>query len=339
MKTLVLNPEGYFILDDQIIKDEVFGKSCLDSMILDNHVLFCEHEGEKALLAPQSYPLVVQDFEITEDKKLKTVFNYGYASTIEVEDLLIDDWSRLTGLTSDKKIPFVFSTKAQEKFLTTAVEPVCEDEFEFNGKSIELENWYVSQKQDEDFWGERYKSDNTPWDLNTFHPAITWVLPRLKLHKARILVPGCGKGHDANEFAKLGHNVTGLDLSAEALNNAKSLYGDNVNFIKGDIFKFANENEDDFDGIFEHTLFCAIEPEKRLKLVRAWHKLLPENGHLMAVFYIPIKRNGPPFGVTEWEVQELLRPYFNISLWGRLKSQESARPMRELFVYAQRRHN
>jgi hypothetical protein len=52
---------------------------------------------------------------------------------------------------------------------------------------------------------------------------------------------------------------------------------------------------------------------------------------------VAIKRTGPPIGIPEWELEQLLDKYFKIDYWGRLRGEESARQGKELFIYAQKR--
>lgn len=41
--------------------------------------------------------------------------------------------------------------------------------------------------------------------------------------RPRVLIPGCGSGYDVVEWAKLGYDVTGIDVSAVAVKRAKGL--------------------------------------------------------------------------------------------------------------------
>ena len=77
-------------------------------------------------------------------------------------------------------------------------------------------------------------------------------------------VPGCGRGHDARALAKAGWQVTGLDIAPSSVLMAQKLAADEalaIDFQQGDFLR--DEPPQPFDLLFEHTLFCAINPEHR----------------------------------------------------------------------------
>ena len=87
---------------------------------------------------------------------------------------------------------------------------------------------YLSSQQtnEKNFWSNKYKEiTSPPWNLDSVHPELKTTLPQLKLPKSRVLVPGCGFGHDAAFLAEQGHIVTGIDFSEEAISKAKEQYG------------------------------------------------------------------------------------------------------------------
>jgi len=337
-KFIQVSPEGDFYLEGNKLNDQEFCSSFIKSLRIEKNVCKGFHKGESIFVEAKSYPMLVQDIERQDNDSLKLTFNYDYKEEfnfLNEKSLYLDDWSRLCGR-SKASVPFVFSKEAQVKFLSSIAEPIDAETFKIDDKTFELDDWYqVSQGTDkEDFWTGRYKESHTPWDLKTHHPAIDWVVPRLKLSKSRILVPGCGRGHDVHKLGSLGHNVTGLDFSFEAISEAKKNYPES-NFACGDLFKFAPDTK--FDAIFEHTLFCALNPANRAKIIRSWLRLLDDDACLIGVFNVSCKQEGPPFGMTEWELEELLTPHFIINFWGRLRDKESPRPGKELFVQAQKR--
>jgi len=64
--------------------------------------------------------------------------------------------------------------------------------------------------------------------------------------------------------------------------------------------------------LFEHTLFCAIQPAERDLYVRAVRRWLKPGGHYLAVNYLIPDRDGPPFGTTRAEVWQRFSPYFEL---------------------------
>jgi len=58
-----------------------------------------------------------------------------------------------------------------------------------------------------------------------------------------------------------------------------------------------------FNALFEHTLFCAIQPGQREAYADAVARWLPPGGLFVAVHYfLPIGEDGPPFGCDRTEI-------------------------------------
>lgn len=336
-RSLQIDQNGEILLGGEPINDSGLGFDLLSSLKMDGHVCKAEYLESPVFVEAFAFPLVVQDI-VKSKKKLNLKFNYNYEDSVPFDhNFYLNDWSQICSVTS-KFVPFVFSKKAQDKFYSEIANSETYEEYSIDGKAYSFDDWYVENPEtlDQKMWTDRYRAENTPWDLSSYHPCLDWTLPRLKLSRSKVLVPGCGSGHDVAKLGALGHRVTGLDFSREAIERAEATYKD-VPFLHSDIFAHAKEMAEHYDIVFEHTLFCAMDTGSRSKLVKAWSELLNEGGHLLGTFIVCNKRKGPPFGVTEWELEELLSPHFKIEYWGRLRGKESARPGKELFVYARKK--
>lgn len=78
------------------------------------------------------------------------------------------------------------------------------------------------------FWDQRYREGRDGWELGQPAAALAQFLtghPLAPLPPGRLLVPGCGRGHEARLLADRGFEVVGLDFSAEALREALRLHG------------------------------------------------------------------------------------------------------------------
>ena len=163
-------------------------------------------------------------------------------------------------------------------------------------------------------WEQRYKEGDTPWDKEAPHPGLVAYL-RERSVAGSVLVPGCGAGHDVRALAAGGAAVTGLDIAPSALNLARSFpkAGAEV-YEQADLFALPEHLRGLFDWVWEHTCFCAIDPDARPAYVAAVATALKPGGHLLAVFYLdPGDRDGgPPFGVTVQELDELFSPAFSL---------------------------
>lgn len=177
-------------------------------------------------------------------------------------------------------------------------------------------------------WDARYAEGDTPWDKGAAHPVLFDALTQ-DVFSGRVLVPGCGTGHDARALAARGHRVTGLDISPLALERARSLpHPDNLDYHLGDLFSLPREMHGAFDGVFEHTCFCAIDPSRRTDYVMAVANALKSGGRLLAVFFLDPQNDGtgPPYGCTRGEIGKYFDPCFG-TVWE--NSEFSTFPERE----------
>jgi SAM-dependent methyltransferase len=168
-------------------------------------------------------------------------------------------------------------------------------------------------------WQRRYDEKDTPWDKGIAAPPLTQYLES-QVITGRVLVPGCGLGHDVRALAAAQPDsfFVGLDLAPSAVAGATRLAAEAnlepcTKFILGDFFKLAPELNGTFDWLVEHTCFCAIEPRLRPDYVRAAAEALRPGGKIFGIFYlIPNVETGPPFAVSQDELTAFFSPHFTI---------------------------
>lgn len=169
-------------------------------------------------------------------------------------------------------------------------------------------------------WNARYQSGETPWEKGEPHPELPFLLyehHQLLADAKRILVPGCGFGHDAallNSVAQT--EVLGLDLAEKAIEQARArYYSRGLAWTIGDLFEWPGR----YDLVFEHTCFCAIPVARRADYVAAMARLIPPGGHLLGIFFLNPDHEGeegPPFGVTTDELMEFFKGDFEL-VWSK----------------------
>ena len=69
------------------------------------------------------------------------------------------------------------------------------------------------------FWEDIYKKNDIGWDLNGPTPIFEKIANKLK--PGKVIILGCGRGHDAIIFAKLNFEVTAVDFAPSAINYLK----------------------------------------------------------------------------------------------------------------------
>ncbi|MCP5537336.1 MAG: methyltransferase domain-containing protein [Akkermansiaceae bacterium] len=149
-------------------------------------------------------------------------------------------------------------------------------------------------------WNQRYLQGDTPWDKGEAAPALAELLENGDFsNNMKVLVPGCGYGHDVAAIAKAGCKAVGLDISESAVAGAKLANpGEGISYVVADFFYPVNGEEGRYDAIWEHTCFCAIQPGQRDAYVDAAYRLLKPGGVLFGVFFAfsdEPDADGPPF--------------------------------------------
>ncbi|MEI6112634.1 MAG: class I SAM-dependent methyltransferase, partial [Cyanobium sp. ELA712] len=139
--------------------------------------------------------------------------------------------------------------------------------------------------------------------------------PRRPLPPGAVLVPGCGRGHEAALLAELGFEAIGLDLSGEALQEARRLHGADrpgLRWLQADLLdaaalRSAGLADGSLQGVVEHTCFCAIDPSRRSDYLAAVTRLLAPGGWLLGLFWCHNLPGGPPFGSDPQQLADQLR--------------------------------
>lgn len=165
-------------------------------------------------------------------------------------------------------------------------------------------------------WEERYEVGDTPWDKGAPHPALVDFVREQPL-RGEILVPGCGAGYDVRVISRFENAVTGVDIAPSAIRRAESFPKvANERYEIADLFDLPAHALGAFDWVWEHTCFCALDPELRPRYVEAIAGALKRRGHLLGVFFlnpdIAADETGPPFGIEIAELDRLLNKRFSL---------------------------
>ena len=190
------------------------------------------------------------------------------------------------------------------------------------------------------FWDGLYAAAQDGWDLGGAAPALEdWLasgrfssLSSIKCGgpemapalpqaadtraRARVAVPGAGRGHDARLLARHGYRVTAFDFALAAVAEARRLAaadGVDVAVEQRDVFTLGEDYVGAFDGVWEYTCFCAIDPARREEYVRVLHTILRPGGLLLACFF-PLREggDGPPFPVLRADIDRALADRFTV---------------------------
>ncbi len=159
-----------------------------------------------------------------------------------------------------------------------------------------------------EYWSERYRRGDTPWDLGNPTPAFAALVERIDFpkpsptYRPQVLIPGCGYGHDALMLAQRGYVVTAVDFAPEALeylqHNAQ-LLGVKLTTLCRDVFTLPEIYSAAFDVVLEYTCYCAIDPSRRQEYAHILWALTKPNGIVAGLFFPldDVERSQPPFTV------------------------------------------
>lgn len=183
----------------------------------------------------------------------------------------------------------------------------------------------------EEFWSQRYKEDNTGWDLGVISPPIKSYFDQVENKDLSILIPGCGNGHEAIYLHENGFkNVHVLDISIEPLNSLRKRIPSfpQKNIHCSDFFQHQGE----YDIIVEQTMFCAISPKLRMQYAENVKRLLKSTGKLIGLFFEFELDGGPPYGGNRQEYRGYFNTYFDEVKFEECYNSIKPREGRELFA-------
>ncbi|MCI0534944.1 MAG: TPMT family class I SAM-dependent methyltransferase [Verrucomicrobiales bacterium] len=163
-------------------------------------------------------------------------------------------------------------------------------------------------------WELRYQTHDMPWEKGGPSPGLVdFLAAHPSLPRGTACVPGCGTGHDVLAWAQAGFDASGYDIAPSAVRLSQERLRAAALSPQVECADFLNDPPPrTFDWVFEHTLFCAIDPTERDQYVRAVLRWLRTGGNYLAVNYLIPDKEGPPFGTTRAELQERFSPHFEL---------------------------
>jgi cyclopropane fatty-acyl-phospholipid synthase-like methyltransferase len=165
-----------------------------------------------------------------------------------------------------------------------------------------------------EYWEGRYQTQDMPWEKGAPSPGLVDFLQKHpELTQGTVCVPGCGTGHDVRTWAAAGFQGYGFDIAPSAIRLAVEgtrAAGLTAEFQLLDFLRADPPRQ--FDWVFEHTLFCAIQPQERDQYVQALLRWLKPDRDYLAVNYLIPDQDGPPFGTTRDELWQRFSPHFEL---------------------------
>ena len=150
--------------------------------------------------------------------------------------------------------------------------------------------------------------ENIPWARFSVNPLLQAYLEKKTSHRGKALVIGCGLGDDAEALAAVGYEVVAIDVSENALSQAKERFPKSqVNYEKQDIFEMPARYHEHFDFVFESLTIQSLPVEFRRKMIQAVSDTVATGGALLVVAHERSKIfDGPPWPLTREQIDIFL---------------------------------
>jgi SAM-dependent methyltransferase len=118
---------------------------------------------------------------------------------------------------------------------------------------------------------EHYKSGTPPWETGQPSAELARVVVEQKIAPCRVIELGCGSGINAVWLAQQGFEVTGIDITPLAIEQARQRAGDagvKVRFEVGDVLKLPKE-KDPYPFFFDRGCYHAVRQIDAAAYVRS----------------------------------------------------------------------
>lgn len=157
-------------------------------------------------------------------------------------------------------------------------------------------------------------SKDIPWDLGKpYRRLIEFVK---KNRPCLALDVGCGTGTDAIFLAQKGFEVTGIDISKEAIKRAKKKAKKakvKVNFVVGDVFNMPFKDES-FKFVNDNGCLHLLDKKGWKKFIKEVYRVMKIGGKFLLKCFSDKEPPNPkiPYRLSKEEIREYFLPLFDI---------------------------
>lgn len=160
-----------------------------------------------------------------------------------------------------------------------------------------------------EFWDIRFREGRMPWDAGGVPRELAKYLAGAS-GGGRALIPGCGAAYEVAAFHEAGYEMIAIDFSPEAVSAAARALGPLQRDVRlGDFFQY-DFGGIRFDIIYERAFLCSLLRRSRPAYCARVSELLRPGGLLIGFFFYDASEGGPPFGLGEGALDDLLKGRF-----------------------------
>jgi len=190
-----------------------------------------------------------------------------------------------------------------------------------------------------EFWLKKWEKNEIGFHMSEANPLLIKYLDKLKLEKSsRVFIPLCGKTLDIAWLVSKGFSVVGAELSTEAIKQLFSelsltpqisqvaklqLYqAKNLNIFVGDIFDLTAEILGSVAAIYDRAALVALPESMRISYASHLRQITHSAPQLLITFtYDQNLKNGPPFSISQGEIEQHYSTYYQIEQLETIKVQ------------------
>jgi SAM-dependent methyltransferase len=161
-------------------------------------------------------------------------------------------------------------------------------------------------------WESRYQTGRTGWDRGGPSPALQYWFEHAHAPVGRVLVPGCGHGHEVAQLVRAGLQVTAVDIASQPvmrLTGELVEQGLHARVVQADLLQW--QPAEPFEAIYEQTCLCAFAPGDWAAYERRLADWLVPGGCLFALFMQTGQAGGPPYDCPVADMRSL----FDAARW------------------------
>ena len=131
-----------------------------------------------------------------------------------------------------------------------------------------------------EIWENTFRQRQAMWGFEPAHSAVLTNDFFLEKAVKNVLVPGIGYGRNAQLFVQNGMTVTGIEISATAIELGRKHYGTSMTFYQGSVTDMPFDTAI-YDGIFCYGLVHLLGSQERAKLVQDCYHQLADGGYMV----------------------------------------------------------
>ncbi|MBI2043865.1 class I SAM-dependent methyltransferase [Candidatus Pacearchaeota archaeon] len=163
-------------------------------------------------------------------------------------------------------------------------------------------------------WEKVYSNKSTPWDVNQSEDELVRLVKGKIVKPCKVLELGCGHGNDSIFLAKNGFEVTAIDISNNAIGEAKKRAEKNgvkIKFLVEDASQL-NSLKETFQFIYDRACFHFIPKEKRAGYLTNIKRLLKKGGYFVLIASSDQGDVKGPYHFSKEDIEQLFRNEFEI---------------------------